>query len=204
MIVKKIPAWQGKDFIKKYHYSKGCHNGPICFGLFRDDKLVGVCAFACPCSENVRRSVFGKNHKEKVIELHRLVILDSEPKFTATKLISKSLKLLLKIKPEIRGVITFADSSEGHYGTIYQASNAIYLGTTEKRRFYLDQNGRLRHPRQNGINISKEEALEKGWSCVRRGEKYKYLLLLGSRSDKRWALKNLKLIPRGFYPKKDI
>lgn len=173
----------------------------MCYGYERGGELVGVCAFACPCSEAVRASVFGPEHKHRVTELHRLALLDSEPKCSESALIAASLRLLHADRPDIRGVITFADSTQGHLGTIYQASNALYLGTTGRAIFYLDQDGRLRHPRQCGVNISREEAKARGWRPVRRGAKHRYLLLLGSKSDKRWALRNLRYEPLP-YPKR--
>ena len=65
--VEKIQSKIGKEFIKKHHYSHGCHNGPMTWGLF-NDKVVGVIAFA-----NVRKSVFGEEFKNNVTELHRVL-----------------------------------------------------------------------------------------------------------------------------------
>ena len=58
--VKRISAKIAKEYIIKHHYSHGCHNGPSpCYALYKQDEIVGVLMFATPCSENVRRSVFG-------------------------------------------------------------------------------------------------------------------------------------------------
>lgn len=195
-----IPSNLGKEFIRKHHYTHGCHNGPMCYGLFDEGELIGVLAFATPASENVRASVFGAEHKDAVTELHRLVILDGTPTNTESWFISRALAWLHEHRPAIRGVLSFADASEGHQGTIYQATNALYCGTTAKARFWRDQNGRLRHPRQNGVNISPKVAQERGWTAERRASKYRYLFLIGSKSDRRWARRNLSLQPTD-YPK---
>ena len=92
--VEKIQSKIGKEFIKKHHYSHGCHNGPMTWGLFNDKELVGVIAFATPCSENVRKSVFGEEFKNNVTELHRLVLFDHIPKNSESYFIRVSLKLL--------------------------------------------------------------------------------------------------------------
>lgn len=148
------------------------------WGLHDNDRLIGVLAFATPSSEAVRASVFGPEYKAHVTELHRLVILDETPKNTESWMITRALRGLKKEKPHIWGVLSFADGSEGHRGTIYQATNALYLGTTGKARFWRDPDGRLRHPRQNGHNVTPEEALEKGWSAEMRAAKHRYLFLL--------------------------
>ena len=168
-----------KDYIRENHYSHGSHNGASpCFGLFDNDNLIGVLMFATPCSENVRSSIFGEEYKNHVTELHRLHIKDCTPKNTESWFISRVLKLLKEIKPTIWAVISFSDSTEGHEGTIYKATNAYMLGTTGKATFYRDNDGRLRHPRQSGVNIKKEEAEKLGWKPEKRGAKNRYLYLL--------------------------
>lgn len=200
--VKAIKSSIGKEFIKKHHYSHGCHNGPMCWGLFDDEKLIGVIAFATPGSENVRASLFGKEHVDRVTELHRLVILDETPKNTESWFISRSLKLLKERKKELWAVISFADSTEGHQGTIYQATNAIYAGMTTATRFYRDETGRLRHPRQNGHNVTLKEAEAKGWVAEKRQAKHRYVFFVGSKSERKNALKNFKLTSQS-YPRSE-
>src|SRR5574343_2015619 len=118
--VKKVPASVCKDFIITPHYSHGCHNGPMTWGVFDPiDNLVGVCAFATPNSENVRASIFGKDHVSRVTELHRLVLLDEVPKMAESWFIVRALKGLKEYRPNLWAVVSFADSTEGHVGTIY-------------------------------------------------------------------------------------
>ena len=192
--IEKIPCKVAKEYIKKHHYTHGCHNAPSpCYGLFDNGMLIGVIAFATPCSENVRSSVFGAGMKDAVIELHRLHIMDVTPKNTESWFISRCLKRLKTDKPQIRAVISFSDSTEGHNGTIYKATNFYSIGTTGKATFYRDSNGRLRHPRQNGVNISKDMAKERGWTPEIRGAKNRYLILLPtSKREKRELVKKCK------------
>lgn len=193
-LVKRISAKDAKSYICEYHYSHGIHNGPSpCYGLFDEGNLIGVCAFATPCSENVRASLFGSDNKGRVIELHRLHILDVTPKNTESWFISRSIDLLLKDRPETRAIIAFSDITAGHKGTIYKATNALYCGKTDETTFYLDQEGRLRHPRQCGHNITSMEAWKLGWKPVRRKAKYKYVWIIGNKSDRYHWRKQLKL-----------
>lgn len=192
--VKKIPAKEAKQYIIQNHYSHGIHNGPSpCYGLFDNDNLIGVLAFATPCSENVRSSVFGPDHKDGVLELHRLHILDVTPKNTESWFISRCLKLLKKDRPHTKAVISFSDRTEGHSGVIYKATNAYRIGSTGRATFYRDQQGRLRHPRQNGQNISKEEAKSRGWTSEKRFAKNRYLYIISnSKTEKKKLMKLCK------------
>ena len=149
--------------------------------------------FATPCSENVRASIFGEKYKDWVTELHRLHILDVTPKNTESWFISRCLKLLKQDKPQIKAVLSFADTTVGHSGTIYKATNAYRIGTTGKAIFYTDETGRLRHPHQCGVNITKEMATEKGWKAVQREVKNRYLFLLPkNKTEKKILMKMCK------------
>lgn len=176
--INLIDCETAKKYIIKNHYSHGCHNAPSpCYGLFDNNKLIGVLMFATPCSEAVRASVFGEEYKDWVIELHRLHILDCTPKNTESWFISRCLKLLRQHNQKIRAIISFADSTQGHQGTIYKATHFFYCGKTGKATFYLDETGRLRHPRQNGVNITLEMAKKSGWKPVVRYSKYRYIYI---------------------------
>lgn len=207
--VRKIKSSVGRDFICKHHYSKTCHGGPMCWGLIdtsgEENELVGVCAFATPISENVRRSIWDSSVAEEMkhhtTELHRLVTLDSCPKNTESWFVSRALRGLKEYKEKYKAVISFADSTEGHVGTIYQASNAIYYGKTGEHTFYRDEEGRLRPPRQSGKNISVQEAKERGWGIEKRAHKHRYLFLLPDSGESKEDIANLLDIDEQPYPK---
>lgn len=187
--VRKIDTKVAKAYIHKNHYSGGSHNGPSpCYGLFDGNNLIGCLMFATPCSEAVRTSVFGVEHKDSIVELHRLHILDITPRNTESWFISRCLRLLKTDRPHTRAILSFADPTQGHQGVIYQASNFIQCGTSSPTTFYLDQQGRLRHPRQNGVNISKEEATKRGWTVSKRMGKIRYLYVLDPRDRKKCLL----------------
>lgn len=182
--VRPIPSLVGRDYIVANHYTHGCHNRPTCFGLFYGEEMQGVIAFATPCSEAVRASIYGKDRKSEVTELHRMHIRDDAHRLvgvrrdgkpvdnTASWFIARALRLL----PErITCVISFADSTEGHTGGVYRAAGFVEAGSTGKATFYRDADGRLRHPRQCGVNITKEEALSRGWTPEQREAKTRWL-----------------------------
>lgn len=200
LTVRQISGKTGREYLRENHYSRTCHNGPMCWGLFLEETLVGVCAFATPSSEAVRSSVFGEDHKDKVTELHRLHTRDGLPKNTESWFVAQSIRGLREYRPKLRALISFADSTEGHVGYIYQALNALYCGTTGRATFFRDPEGRLRHPRQSGVNVSREDALSWGWVPERRESKHRYVLLIGSRAQRRWARRNL-LLERYDFPK---
>ena len=185
--VHPIPSKEGKALIRENHYTKSCHNGPMCFGLHEQGRLIGVIAFATPISENVRAKPFGVEHKDRVTELHRMWLEDGHNKNAATFFIKRAFALLLEKRPAIRCVISFADTTEGHTGGVYLAANAIAAGSTgSKARFFLDSDGALRAPRQCGVNISLDDASSRGWRPVMREPKRRFLWVVApNRREKR-------------------
>lgn len=196
--VEKISSKIGKEFIREKHYSKSCHNGPMCWGLMdKDGNLRGVCAFATPCSENVRASIFGPQDKHRVTELHRLWTDDDLPDNATSWFVTRAIKGLQEYRPDIRAIISFADGTEGHTGAIYKALNFHDCGATGRARFYRDSSGALRHPRQNGVNIDSKEAKRRGRLPEMRDAKHRFLLIVGNTpTDKRvWTSRAKILTP---------
>lgn len=184
--VQQINGTEATQYIRENHYTHTCHGRPFpCYGLFEGAEMIGALMFATPGSEAVRGSVFGPEYRHTVTELHRLHVVDGTPKNTESWFIARALRLLVERKPEIRAVLSFADSTEGHVGTIYQATNFIYTGATTARYFYRDQSGRLRSPRQEGKNITVAEALALGWTKEKRLPKHRYLKVVGDRRERR-------------------
>lgn len=180
---KEVRGGVIRGWMRQHHYTHTCHNGP--FGLALMDPggvMAGAIAYATPCSEAVRRAAWPGNHKH-VTELHRLHILDRVQEPMAVPLISAGHNLLKG--RGYRMIVTFADSTEGHHGGVYRAASFVYTGTTGSRaRFYRDRSGRLRHPRQSGVNIGKAEAARRGWRPEYREPKHRYLKGLNSAARK--------------------
>ena len=66
---------------------------------------------------------------------------------TTSKAVAISLKLLKKQCPLIKLVYSYADVDQKHYGTIYQATNWIYLGQSEPYSSGYIVNGKQMHRR---------------------------------------------------------
>lgn len=208
--VEKLPQQRGREYIKNHHYSGGCSNSAMIWGLKDGDQILGAIAFATPISENTRKSILEDsdddnecwcNHidddhkfRSHVTELHRLYTDDNLPDGTESWFISKGLDALKDYKPKYWCVISFADSTEGHIGKVYQAANAHYYGTGGAMFCYKDETGRLRHARQNSDRITQEQAEERGWERVERETKHRYLFFLpDGKRHREWLLERTQV-----------
>lgn len=127
MKVAKINRNQCEPFVIGIHYAHRWPSISYSFGLFDGDELIGVVTYGTPPSAPLRRGIAGDDLKDKVLELNRLC-LKYNRKNEASFLVSRSLKML----PESI-VISFADTSQGHCGIVYQACNFSYHGLSAKR-----------------------------------------------------------------------
>lgn len=127
--VKLIDYNQGQEFLLEHHYLRRKAPARFTFGLFLSNgALVGVATFAVPFSVFLKKMICGEEHKDNVIELNRLAVRDYMPKNTESWFVAQCLNSGL-IDKDI--LVTFADTAQGHQGTIYKALNFIYTGTTK-------------------------------------------------------------------------
>lgn len=81
MTVKKISYSETKPFILNIHYARRMPCVQYAFGLFDDEKLIGVCTFGQPASPWLCKGLAGEENRHNVLELNRLVIL---PEYNGT------------------------------------------------------------------------------------------------------------------------
>jgi hypothetical protein len=125
-----------KPFIEKWHYSSSVRGLHIeqCFNLTSPDgsfglpRMIGAMIYGKPAMPDVSKK-YCEDNPEVVLELNRLCCIDDTPKNTESYFIGKTLKWL-KENTEYRVIISFADTAQGHEGTIYKATNFIYKGKT--------------------------------------------------------------------------
>jgi len=145
MRVDPVPVSDVRMFIEDNHYSRSINGCKItqCYALYDDNVLVGAALFGELSTTAWKR--YGE-HEKDVIELRRLVTLDSCPKNTESWFISKMLKHL-KNRFDYSVCISYADPYYGHVGFIYQASNWSFLGRTNKDTLLITPDGRSYHSR---------------------------------------------------------
>lgn len=200
--VKEITREECAPFILDIHYAKRWPSISYAYGLFKTDTLVGVVTYGTPPSPPLRKGIAGDNLKHKVLELNRLCLRDNLPN-EASLLVGQSLRLL----PESI-VISFADTSQGHVGYVYQACNFLYTGLSAKRTDWKVRGKEHLH----GMSVADEfrgatnraKAMRDKYGddfyLEERPRKHRYVFIVG---DKRWkrAVKNSLKYPIVPYPK---
>lgn len=161
---------EARDFVLTHHYSSSYPAARFRFGLYRRGTLVGVAVFSHPSNDKTLTNVFPGEALES-IELGRFVLLDTVPGNGETWFQARCREQLRA--KSIIGLLSFSDDQPrtdaggrvifgGHVGTIYQASNAIYLGRGTSRTLHLLPDGRVLNDRTK----QKLRKAERGWEAA--------------------------------------
>ena len=194
-IVKPVTRFDATPFIISRHYAKRFPSVSFYFGLFDSDELIGVVCYGSPASPSLTVGICGKQYRDEVIELNRLV-LKYNRKNEASYLVGKSFKLLPK--PKI--IVSYADTSQNHVGTVYKATNFIYTGLSDKRTEWAMRNSNL-HSKTICDSYSLEHRKNNDqFYVINRPRKHRYIYFIGNKKQKKEYMFNLKYKVQN-YPK---
>ena len=137
IIIKPIKAHTANAKCKELHYSgKVVPNSQLHFGVFLHGKLEGVMQFG-PCinKKGTINLVSGTLFNE-FIELNRMAFSDVLPRFSESRAIGITMRLIRKHYPQIKWVISFSDATQCGDGTIYRVSgfNLVEIRESEALR----------------------------------------------------------------------
>lgn len=200
--VQRIEAKLTHEWLLTKHYARRLCPISYAFGVFRDGALIGVCTYGTPASAPLKKGICGKEYKDCVLELNRLVCENTRN--IASVLVGRSLQML----PKPKVVISYADTAQNHVGYVYQATNFIYTGLSAKRTDWKIRG--LEH--LHGATIADmsrgqpnraaymRERFGSDFYLADRSRKHRYIFFIGDKRWKKQALKALKY-PIVDYPK---
>jgi len=123
IIVKVIPSKVANEFVKKHHYSgKVAPNSKLHFGAFLDNKLHGVLSFGSPLDKSKVLGLVQGTLWNEMLELNRMAFDDYLPKYSESRCLSITFKLIKKNAAHIKWILSFSDGVLCGDGTIYRAS----------------------------------------------------------------------------------
>lgn len=126
--VRKCSISDVDAFINAHYLSKRPAIVLLCLVAERNDSAIGCVVYSSPPREVEKR------YGGKVWELSRLYLLDDIPKNAETWLIGQSVKWIKRNHKDVGYLVSYADPSAGHSGTIYKAANWRVDGRTDDDR----------------------------------------------------------------------
>ena len=154
-----------KYAVENWHYSQNAapRAYDLPFAVFENDVFCGVVCYGRGATNDIGKPYGMKSGQ--AIELIRVALNGKQNK--TSQAIGISLRLIRKYCPQVRLVVSFADPDQGHAGTIYQATNWLYMGRTIPADEYV-LNGKRMHGRTYRSKGKPEAAVKvKGSSKLR-------------------------------------
>ena len=146
IVIKPIKAHVANVIVKKIHYSgKVVQNSQLHFGVFLKGKLEGAMQFG-PCLDKRKIQGLVKDTLwSGFIELNRMAFSDALPKFSESRAIGITMRIIRKMYPQIKWVISFSDGTQCGDGTIYRASGFMLTGINISKNLCRLPNGVVIH-----------------------------------------------------------
>ncbi|MBQ4009224.1 MAG: protein Mom [Paludibacteraceae bacterium] len=128
-----------------FHYAKAVPVNTLGYNIYnQNDDWCGVILYGMGANKNIGTE-YGLNQGQ-VYELVR-VALNGKQECTS-QAVAMTLKQIHKDCPLCRLIVSYADCDQNHLGTIYQATNWVYVGLkNENTRGGFIVNGKKTHPK---------------------------------------------------------
>jgi len=134
-----------KILLERHHYLHTISAGTLfVFGAFVDNRLLGAVQFTRG-SAKAHCLVEGATMRD-CCTLARLWLSDELPSNSESRVISIALRALRQ-HTSLKFVVSYSDPSQGHLGTIYQATDWLYTGLSGAMPLYDLGDGVARHSR---------------------------------------------------------
>jgi hypothetical protein len=191
--IQQISYQEAMDIVVARHYLHRKCPVSYAFGLVSktDRRIVGVVTYGVSPSSTLLKGICGPEEAKNVYELNRLWVDDSVPKNGESFLVASSMKLLDR---EI--IVSFADTSQGHVGYIYQAANFIYTGLSAKFKDPKVRGLENQHHATYANGLTNQEVIKKFGSdnvyFVDRPRKHRYIYFNCGKKRKKELIKKLR------------
>ena len=144
IIVKVIPSKIANEFVRKNHYSgKVVPNSSLHFGCFLDNQLHGIMQYGSPFMKTKVLPLVENTNWNEMLELNRMAFDEYLPKYSESRCIAISIKLIKKNAPQIKWILSFADGTQCGDGTIYRASGFVLTSVKENNSIIKLSNGNI-------------------------------------------------------------
>jgi len=208
-----------RTMIEKNHYSHKWTSCTVAYGVYYKDyvestffggfnnKLIGVLVYGNAVGRSASKSISELLTNDHVLELTRLWIADGYGKNIESYALAESFRLLNKDYPNVKCILTYADSEEGHRGTIYQATGFLYQGDNYidialMPNYSVSLEGPLNHNwihsrsvynRWKSHNVDKlKERIGKTFWRKRESGKHRYVKFICGKIENKKLAKSLK------------
>ncbi len=143
--VLPIPLGVARTIIVHYHYLHSFPGGTmLIFGIFLGARLLGAATLGA--GPYLAYKIVRGAKPNDCLTLTRLWLSDELPRNSESHVIGTIIRSLQK-NTSLKFLVSYADPAMGHSGTIYQATNWLYTGSSCAMPLYDLGDGKARHSR---------------------------------------------------------
>jgi hypothetical protein len=167
---------------ERWHYTRSMPSAGVRIGVWENGSFIGAILFGIGAGRSTDGRKYGLARANEVAELVR-VALKPGHQTPVSRCVAIAIRMLRKQSPDLRLLISFADTQQGHHGGIYQAGNWIYAGLTTGNRTYVVR-GQRKHPKTvHSLGWKQNEAwlrlnVDPNARCELTPGKHRYLMPL--------------------------
>ncbi|HZA25353.1 MAG TPA: DNA methyltransferase [Dehalococcoidia bacterium] len=172
----------------------------MAFGVFTAGRLLGAMTFGVGPTNAF--SLVEAAKPDECLTLSRLWLSDELPRNSESRFIGIVTRALTR-NTRLRFLVSYADPSQGHFGTIYQATGWVYTGLSQATPLYDIGDSRHYHSRSlshsfgsHGLSHFQRHGIDV--KLVPQQSKYRYLYFL----DPAWRAR--LRVPALPYPKRKV
>ena len=141
IVLQPCDQWRADRIVEAWHYSgTSCQNTAISLLVYWNGEISG----ALQLGYGIRPDKNG-GRDDETREFDRMCLADAMPKFSESIVLGLLHLYLRKAHPEVARIVSYADTSVGNWGTIYQAANYRRIGEIPVD-FYVLADGTRVHP----------------------------------------------------------
>lgn len=171
-----------------FHYARAVPSAQYAYNVYQGGEWCGVIVFGGGATPNIGKP-FGVCQGE-ILELVRVALNGKQN--TTSECVAAALRQLHRDAPIVKIVVSYADMDQNHFGTIYQATNWIFLGNVnENGKGHYIINGKTTHPKtcySHGWRQSLEwlrEHVDPNATEIKTAGKRKYVFVFDKRLKKK-------------------
>jgi hypothetical protein len=159
--IETIELSSAADLMVKYHYTKSCSRVAVYrHGLISPSGCLAGAVLWLPPTKVAAQTV--DDNWRSVLACSRLVVHPSVPTNGASFLLGASMRAI--DRGRWATFVTYADTGQGHTGSIYKATNWTEIGATKASATWVhletgEQRGQKRGPR----NLTSQEMVDAGF-----------------------------------------
>ena len=126
------------------HYSGRVYGAStLHLGVFLDGIMEGVLQYGFAMNPASAGSVVTGTLMNEYLELNRMWLSDSAPRNSESRALAFSIRLIRRVRANVKWIQSFADERCGLFGTVYQAAGFTYHG--EHQGIFWELDGEFYH-----------------------------------------------------------